>query len=308
MRRLKIKHVTTYEYADTVTLLPHKLLLRPREGRDIRIESAKLTLEPAHHLHWQRDMYDNAVAWATFTEQGRRLSIVSHLVLQHYDDQPLDFLMADYAVFYPFQYVPAELADLCPYVGPLFAQDLPLLETWLRPFWPPGQAVETYVLLDRINQAIAFNFTHQPREEPGVQTPAATLVKRAGSCRDFATLFIEACHCLGLAARFVSGYFYSPTLTRGQGATHAWSEVYLPGAGWKGFDSTSGQMVGNDHIALAVGRHPEAVPPVSGSFLAAIHQWPIMRVEVDVAEIPARRRTQSAAATKYRESLPQSVR
>jgi transglutaminase-like putative cysteine protease len=86
------------------------------------------------------------------------------------------------------------------------------------------------------------------------------LTSRAGSCRDFATLFIEACHYLGLAARFVSGYQYSPTLPQGQGATHAWSEVYLPGAGWKGFDSTSGQVVGNHHIAVAVSRHPEAVP------------------------------------------------
>lgn len=287
MRRLQIKHETIYEYAETVTLLPHKLLLRPREGRDIRIESAKLTLAPAHRLHWQRDMYDNAVAWATFTEPGKRLSIASHLILQHYDDQPLDFLVADYAVFYPFQYIPAERADLCAYVTPLFAADRPLVDAWLRPFRPSGQAVETYVLLDWINRAIACDFTHRRREEPGVQTPAATLAKRAGSCRDFATLFIEACHCLGLAARFVSGYFYSPTLTPGQGATHAWSEVYLPGAGWKGFDSTSGQMVGNDHIALAVGRHPEAVPPVSGSFLASTHQWPVMRVAVEVAEIPA---------------------
>jgi transglutaminase-like putative cysteine protease len=112
------------------------------------------------------------------------------------------------------------------------------------------------------------------------------LAKRAGSCRDFATLFIEACHCLGLAARFVSGYLYSPTLVWGQGATHAWSEVYLPGAGWKGFDSTSGQVVGNDHIAVAVSRHPESVPPVSGSFQAATRQSPVMRVVVEVAEIP----------------------
>ena len=288
MRRLQIKHETTYQYAETVALLPHKLLLRPREGHDIRIESTELAIYPAHCLQWQRDVYDNSVALATFTEPGNRLSIVSRLILQHYADQPLDFLVADYAVFYPFQYDPAERVDLGPYLSAIFDQDRPVLSTWLRQFWTSGQVVETYLLLDWINKAIATGFTYQQREEPGVQTPAATLARRAGSCRDFATLFIEACHCLGLAARFVSGYMYSPALTRGQGATHAWSEVYLPGAGWKGFDSTSGQVVGNDHIAVAVGRHPESVPPVSGSFLAATHQWPVMRVVVEVAEIPAR--------------------
>ncbi|MFZ2313343.1 MAG: transglutaminase family protein [Methylobacter sp.] len=140
-----------------------------------------------------------------------------------------------------------------------------------------------------MNKAIATGFAYQQREEPGVQTPADTLTRRTGSCRDFATLFIEACRSLGLAARFVSGYLYSLTLPQGQGATHAWSEVYLPGAGWKGFDSTSGQVVGNQHITVAVSRHPESVPPVSGSFIAsptANPQSPEMTVMVEVTEIP----------------------
>jgi transglutaminase-like putative cysteine protease len=286
MRHLQIKHITTYEYAETVTLLPHKLLLRPREGHDIRIESAELIIAPAHHLQWQRDVYDNAVAQATFLEPASRLSIGSRVLIQHYDDQPLDFLVADYAALFPFQYDAAERVDLGPYLPVIFDQDLPLLSTWLRQFWQSGQVVETYLLLEWINKAIATGFTYQQREEPGVQTPAATLTKRAGSCRDFATLFIEACHYLGLAARFVSGYQYSPTLLQGQGATHAWSEVYLPGAGWKGFDSTSGQVVGNNYIAVAVSRYPEAVPPVSGSFQAVNPQSPVMSVVVEVAEIP----------------------
>jgi transglutaminase-like putative cysteine protease len=287
MRRLQIEHETTYEYASTVTLLPHKLLLRPREGHDIRIESADLTLSPAHHLQWQRDVYDNAVAWASFTEPSNRLSIVSRLLLQHYDDQPLDFLVADFAVFYPFQYEAAERVDLGPYLLPVFVSDQPLLSAWLRPFWQPGQMVQTYVLLDTINKAIASGLAYEQREQPGVQTPATTLNKHSGSCRDFATLFIEACRNLGLAARFVSGYLCSTPVMQGQGATHAWSEVYLPGAGWKGFDPTSGQVVGNDHIAVAVSRHPERVPPVSGSFFAATPQSPLMRVAVRVVEIQA---------------------
>lgn len=287
MRRLQIKHVTSYQFVDTVALLPHRLLLRPREGHDIRIESTDLTIQPAHQLQWQRDVYDNAVALVSFPEPASRLVIDSRQVLQHYDDRPLDFLVADSAVSFPFQYEAAERIELDPYLLPIYNQDAGILNTWLQQFWRSGQVVETYLLLEWINKAIATGFSYQQREEPGVQTPAGTLARRAGSCRDFATLFIEACRCLGLAARFVSGYLYSPTLMAGQGATHAWSEVYLPGAGWKGFDSTSGQVVGNDHIPVAVSRHPESVPPVAGSFLAASPQSPVMRVVVEVIELPA---------------------
>ena len=285
MRRLQIEHTTTYHYRDAVTLLPHKLLLRPREGHDIRIESATLAITPAYHLHWQRDVYSNSVAVVSFAEPSTQLSISSHLLLQNYEDQPLNFLVAESAVYFPFQYEAAEQIDLWPYLVPIFAQDQSLLSAWLQRFWQPGQVLETYALLDIINNALARDFSYQPREQPGVQTPATTLIRQAGSCRDFATLFIETCRYLGLAARFVSGYLYLPVSAQGQGATHAWSEVYLPGAGWKGFDSTSGQVVGNDHIAVAVSRHPEAVPPVSGSFIAPIPQSPWLEVTVRVAHL-----------------------
>jgi transglutaminase-like putative cysteine protease len=198
--------------------------------------------------------------------------------------------VADYAVLFPFQYDVAEAVDLKPYLSIIFDQDRTMLSTWLQQFWYSGQIVETYLLLEWINKAIATGFTYQQREEPGVQTPAATLAKCSGCCRDFATLFIEACRSLGLATRFVSGYLYSPSLPKGQGATHAWSEVYLPGAGWRGFDSTSGQVVGNKHIAVAVSRHPESVPPVSGSYICAQAdnpQTPLMSVVVEVSEIQA---------------------
>lgn len=286
MRHLRVEHATTYRYGNPVTLLPHRLLLRPREGQDIRIQSAELAISPAHQLRWQRDAYDNAVAVATFGEPSRRLSIRSKVLLQHYQDRPLDFLVADHAVYFPFRYDAAESVDLGPYLSPIFAEDQPLLGCWLRQFWVSGQVVETYLLLEWINKAISTGFIYSRREEPGVQTPATTLAERTGSCRDFATLFIEACRGLGLAARFVSGYLYSPGSGLAAGATHAWAEVYLPGAGWKGFDSTSGQIVGNEHIPVAVHRHPESVPPVAGAFLAANAESPVMEVELNVVELP----------------------
>lgn len=105
------------------------------------------------------------------------------------------------------------------------------------------------------------------REEPGVQSARQTLSKGSGSCRDFALLFMEAVRCLGLASRFVSGYLYAPLMADEIGSTHAWAEVYLPGAGWKGFDPTIGKIAGSDHIAVAVARLPESVPPIAGSFI-----------------------------------------
>jgi transglutaminase-like putative cysteine protease len=112
--------------------------------------------------------------------------------------------------------------------------------------------------------------TYQVREEPGVQTPDETLARGTGSCRDFANLFMQAARVLGLAARFVSGYLNSPFADGRGGATHAWAEVYLPGAGWKGFDPTSGEIAGSRHIAVAVARLPEVVSPVSGAFVGPV--------------------------------------
>jgi transglutaminase-like putative cysteine protease len=125
------------------------------------------------------------------------------------------------------------------------------------------------------------------REEPGVQPPAQTLARNSGSCRDFAALFMEACRHLGLASRFVSGYLYTWATDGDKASTHAWTEIYLPGAGWKGFDPTSGEVTGDRHIATAVARHPEAVPPVAGSYNGAPGQRPSMSVAVRVSALAA---------------------
>jgi transglutaminase-like putative cysteine protease len=287
MHRLHICHSTIYTYSNAVDLQPHFLRMRPREGHDIRIESSRLDITPAYVIKWHRDAYDNSVAVVSFVEPTMQLSIVSRVLIQHYEDQPLDFIVAEEAVNFPFHYDPVERIDLMPYTMSLFPADCALLRDWVGQFWQPGQVVETYVLLDRINKAIMQNFTYTMREEPGVQPPATTLAQHSGSCRDFAALFIEVCRYLGLAARFVSGYLHCPATEAGQGSTHAWAEVYLPGAGWKGFDATSGEVVGSHHIATAVHRHPEAVPPIAGSFIGQLKQPPTMRVEVQVVKASA---------------------
>lgn len=282
MRRIRIHHATTYTYDNLVTFGPHALLVRPREGHDLRIESSQLAMTPAYTVRWHRDAYDNSVAIVSYQEPSTILDVKSEVVVQHFDDAPLDFLVADAALHFPFHYDPGERLDLIPYVMSVFPDDSQVLHDWVRQFWQHGQIIETYVLLDQMNSAISAHMSYLMREAPGVQSPGMTLAQQSGSCRDFATLFMEACRLIGLAARFVSGYLHCPATEAGHGATHAWAEVYLPGAGWKGFDPTSGEVVGIDHIPVAVHRHPEAIPPIAGSFVGQLSEPPSLSVEVQV--------------------------
>ena len=289
MQRLNISHLTEYQFAQAVTLNLHRLFLRPREGHDVRIASSALTISPSYQTKWHRDVYDNSVAIITFDEPADRLSILSEVVIEHYEDAPLDFLVRDYAVSYPFNYRDNVQLDLAPFLQPVYPADEAAVRGWIRSLGLEqdiGQtSIETYVLLDRLNQSIASDFLYVIREEVGVQTPAQTLHARRGSCRDFAALFMETCRHLHLACRFVSGYLHAPATEAGNGATHAWAEVYLPGPGWKGFDSTIGQVTGAQHIAVAVARQPEAVPPVSGSFTGPAGMLPTLTVNVRVNAI-----------------------
>ena len=284
MRRLYISHVTEYLFSHPVTLLPHRLLLRPRENHNVRIEASNLEILPAHTLQWKRDVLDNSVAVAAFSEPSDRLRIASSVVIQHYEDNPFDFLVDDYAVIHPFDYSMQERAELAPFQQLVYPSDREMIQRWLIGLslrWP----METFTLLDRMNREIAAGFCYRMREEAGVQSPALTLAANSGSCRDFAALFMEACRYLGLASRFVSGYLFMPASETGNAATHAWAEVYLPGAGWKGFDPTSGEVTGNRHIAVAVANHPEAVPPVAGSYLGPPGQPPLLCVAVRVSAL-----------------------
>ena len=286
MRRLNISHVTEYRYTQPVSLQPHRLLLRPRESHNVRIESSTLEISPAHSLQWKRDVLDNSVAVVTYLEPADRLCIASNVVIQHYEANPFDFLVDDYAVIHPFDYAIEEQNDLAPFLPAVYPADRDSVRRWLGGLSLP-RSLQTFTLLDRINHEIANRFSYQLREEPGVQPPALTLTLNSGSCRDFAALFMEACRHLGLASRFVSGYLYMQANEAGHASTHAWAEVYLPGAGWKGFDPTGGEVTGNRHIAVAVASHPEAVPPVSGSYLGQPGKTPLMSVEVQVSALTA---------------------
>lgn len=284
MQRYKILHRTYYNFSSVVRLEPHELRLRPREGHQLRVESMKLTVTPAANLRWHRDAEDNAVAIATFKSLASQVLIESKVVIQQYNEAPLDFLVADYAVDYPFTYSPEDRKVLAPYLLSGRQASGKVLEAWVKGVWKRAERIQTYALLRRLNGQVHQAISYQIREEPGVQSAIKTLTCGTGSCRDMAHLFMDAARRLGLAARFVSGYLHAPPSSVTLGATHAWAEVYLPGAGWTGFDPSTGELVGTDHIAVAVARLPESVPPVAGAFIGSADAS--LDVGVWVSEMP----------------------
>jgi len=267
MQRYKILHRTYYNFSGKVWLEPHTLRLRPREGHELRIESSDLNITPSASLRWYRDVEDNSVAIATFDSHTDQLIIESEVIIQQFNEAPLDFLVADYAINYPFSYKDEDMAVLSPYMNTAGQTAIDPLTDWISTIWQPGELIQTYTLLQRLSVHIQQSLGYQLREEPGVQSVAETLSRGTASCRDSAFLFMEAARRLGLAARFVSGYLRAEPSMVNYGSTHAWAEVFLPGAGWKGFDPTIGQVVGTDHTAVAVARLPESVPPVAGAFI-----------------------------------------
>ena len=265
MQGYKIVHHTYYNFSQEVTLGPHELLLRPREDHTQHIQSFTLRVQPDATLLWHQDVEGNSVAIATFANTATQLAIESEVILQQHNEDPLDFMVADYAVQFPFTYNEDDAVLLAPYRILEQEQTRSSLNAWIKPVWQVSEKIQTYALLLRLAQHINSTLSYRVREEPGVQTAQQTLDSCTGSCRDFAFLFIQAARCLGLAARFVSGYLYVPNLSDA-GSTHAWAEVYLPGAGWLEFDPTTGEIVGADHFPVAVARLSESVPPVAGSF------------------------------------------
>ncbi len=282
MKRLRISHTTEYFYRSMVTFGTHRALLRPREGHDVHIESSRLEIEPAADVRWLRDIHGNSITMITFKAPGNRLRLFSEVVVQHYDHNPVDFLIDPTAFHFPFQYAADEQTDLIPYQMCSYPADTAELDLWLDVIYRPGQLIPTFDLLSLLNTRIHNSFRYAPREKPGLQSPARTLALGSGSCRDYAVLLMEAARHWGFGARFVTGYVQ---LSEGQhGSTHAWTEIYIPGAGWRGFDPTNNKLAGTDHVSVAVARDPEKASPLAGKWKGLPNAFDRMVVNVEVVE------------------------
>ncbi|WP_078118367.1 transglutaminase family protein [Thiosocius teredinicola] len=285
MKRIEIRHSTRYGFAAPVTLGAHTLLLRPREGHDLRIASSSLDISPEANVTWRRDFYDNVLAVANFADGTvTEVSFESRLEVELYEITPLDFVVDPHAVQFPIDYSKEEQTALRPFLETVYDRH-DLTDEWIAPYTQMNKGTETFFVLDQMNHRINEEIVYEERDEPGVLAPETLLEIRKGSCRDMAALFVEACRRLNIAARFVSGYVHGPATEAGGASSHAWAEVYLPGAGWKGFDPTNIAVVGPDHIPVAVHRHPEKVPPVAGSFTGPNDLVPTLTVDVQIHEI-----------------------
>jgi transglutaminase-like putative cysteine protease len=283
MKRIRITHRTEYHYHIPVAFGPHRALLRPREGHDVHIDSSLLQTEPAADVHWLRDTYGNSVAVLNFAACASRLSLLSEVDIDLYEDKPIDYVVESDARFYPFQYAADEQIELIPYRLPSYPYDGPGLQKWLSELCRPGQLVDTFELLDRLNTRIFESFKYVRREESGVQLPCETITLGTSSCRDFAVLMMEAARHWGFGARFVTGYIQ---IGEGQhGATHAWTEVYIPGAGWRGFDPTNNKLAGSEHVSVGVAREHEKACPLSGAWIGRPDAFDHLEVSVQVAAI-----------------------
>jgi transglutaminase-like putative cysteine protease len=294
MPMLSIRHTTRYRYREPVALGEHRMMFRPRESYDQRLVSCELVIKPAPaRLHYVQDVFGNCVGVASFAGRAGELAFESSVCLEHTPLPAFAGLEGDVEVYtgvMPFAYAPEDLPDLLQSMARQHPDPHGAVDAWARRFVRRGGRTPLRGLLTTMTQAIHADFRYSKRLEKGAQTPDQTLALKSGSCRDYAILMIEAVRSLGLAARFVSGYVYSPTAAGasdgriGGGHTHAWARVYLPACGWVEFDPTNG-IVGNAGLVrVAVARDPRQAVPLHGTWIGRPGAYVGMDVEVDVRE------------------------
>ena len=262
-------------------------MVRPREGHDQRLISARLDIDPApQDLRWLHDVFGNSVAVARFSGRAATLRFESDVRMEHIPMDGASVAIEDYARRYPFTYSSEDMPDLLRSIERGHHDPYRIVDDWARRFVRQDGQTDTLTMLAEITSTIRRNFTYIARHEMGTQTPVETLQKRQGTCRDFAVLMIEAARALGLAARFVSGYVYAPGLGEGRvggGNTHAWVRIFLPGSGWVEFDPTNGIVGSRGLVRVAIARDPYQAVPLSGTWSGFPGSDQGMDVSVEIA-------------------------
>jgi transglutaminase-like putative cysteine protease len=319
--RYDITHTTVYRYQEPVRFGEHRVVFRPRDSHDLRVLATDLQVSPAASVRMIQDPYSNSVALVQPLTSADRLSITCSFKIEHAHSYNLELPLTPSAELYPFAYSLADRFDLEHYLRPHYDDPQGKLTAWSRQFLSAQGPTFTRQVLVEMNRTIRSSFTYSSRDEEGTQSPLETLEHGSGSCRDFALLMMEAARRLGIATRFVSGYLYDPALdaeerpadsgadaantvvstapvsnapaaapvpTVGAGATHAWMQAYLPGAGWVPFDPTNNLLGGTQLIRVAVARDPNQAAPVSGSWFGDADAYIGMEVSVKVRRIGPR--------------------
>ena len=289
MPLLTVTHTTTYRYAKPVQFGEHRMMMRPRDSHDLRLLSTSLILRPNGTIRWIHDVFGNSVAIARFTEAAAELHVESMFRAEHFPLAESNLQIEDYAKQYPFSYDAAEAPDIGRTAERHYPDPEHLIDRWARRFVEAAPTKSTIGILSAMTKAIQSDFKYNPRDEMGTQTPVVTLSARTGTCRDYALLLMEAARTLGFAARFVSGYLYDDSKIGigketliGGGVTHAWAQIYLPGAGWVPFDPTNGIVSDRNLIRVAVTRDPSQAIPLRGSFIGKPEDFLGMDVKVEI--------------------------
>ena len=282
--RLQVIHTTTYAYSEEVTLTPQQILMRPRDGHTLSVERFTLDVTPDARVFWTRDHRDNSLAWAYFSEPTDEFTVRADFAVETFDRNPFDFLLRLDAMKAPFAYTEAEAAMLAPFLA-LSDERRKLLHNWLSDVLPNAPE-DTIGRVNAVSSAVREQIQYAERHEQGIQSPDETLARASGTCRDLAVLQMTVCRSLNIAARFVSGYLFDPSVENGQpaGSLHAWVEVFLPGAGWRGFDPTHAIMVDEHFVPVASGRRPENLNPVTGTFFGSKNARASMETQLDISE------------------------
>ncbi len=288
---LQVEHTTVYRYARPVLFDEHRVMFRPRSGYDVQVLDLALEVSPDSDIRWVQDVFSNAVTLITPREAADELKIVVRFTIEHFGSSGIESPLAPHAEIYPFAYSGEERIDLGAFLVPQHGDPDGRVTAWANMFIPSIGDIPTRRMLVDITESIKSDFAYTARDVEGTQTPSETLTLREGSCRDFALLMIEAARRLGFAARFVSGYIYDPSIDGidsgvvGGGATHAWVEVYVPGAGWLTFDPTNRLFGGTDLIRVAVTRDAFQAAPVQGSFTGRVGDYLGMDIDVSVRRL-----------------------